>query len=41
MSNELAMLDTGLPSYLKELELDDVTKSLMGGSSGGDRKSVV
>lgn len=38
MSNELAMLDTGLPSYLKELELDDVTKSLMGGGSGGIKR---
>lgn len=38
MSNDLAMLDTGLPSYLKELELDDVTKSLMGGGSGGVKR---
>lgn len=38
MSNELAMLDTGLPAYLKELELDDVTKSLMGGGSGGMKR---
>lgn len=38
MSNDLAMLDTGLPSYLKELELDDVTKSLMGGSGGGIKR---
>jgi hypothetical protein len=38
MSNELAMLDTGLPSYLKELELDDVTKSLMGGGGGGMKR---
>ena len=38
MSNELAMLDTGLPAYLKELELDDVTKSLMGGGSGGTKR---
>ena len=38
MSNELAMLDTGLPSYLKELELDDVTKSLMGGGGGGVKR---
>lgn len=40
MSNELAMLDTGLPSYLKELELDDVTKSLMGGGGGGGIKRI-
>jgi len=38
MSNELAMLDTGLPSYLKELELDDITKSLMGGGSSGVKR---
>ena len=30
MSNELAMLDGGLPSYLKEVELDETTKALMG-----------
>ncbi len=40
MSNELAMLDAGLPSYLKELELDDVTKSLMGGGSSSKRISI-
>jgi hypothetical protein len=40
MSNELAVLDTGLPSYLKELELDDVTKSLMGGGGGGGMKRI-
>lgn len=38
MSNDLAMLDTGLPSYLKDLELDDVTKSLMGGGGGGIKR---
>lgn len=40
MSNELAVLDTGLPSYLKELELDDVTKSLMGGGGSGGMKRI-
>lgn len=40
MSNELAVLDTGLPSYLKELELDDVTKSLMGGGGSGGIKRI-
>ena len=40
MSNELAMLDQGLPSYLKELQLDDATKALMGGSSGGESKRI-
>lgn len=38
MSNELAMLDSGLPAYLKELELDDITKSLMGGGNGGVKR---
>lgn len=38
MSNELAMLDSGLPSYLKEIELDDITKSLMGGGGGGIKR---
>ena len=40
MSNELALLDVGLPSYLKDLELDDVTKALMGGGSSGKRISI-
>jgi hypothetical protein len=35
MSNELSVLGTGLPSYLKEAELDDTTKALMGGGGGG------
>jgi hypothetical protein len=35
MSNDLAMLDVGLPSYLKEVELDEATKALMGGTGGG------
>lgn len=38
MSNELAMLDLGLPAYLKELELDDATKALMGGGTGGMKR---
>lgn len=38
MSNELAILDAGLPSYLKELELDDVTKSLMSSGGGGMKR---
>ena len=33
MSNDLAMLDSGLPDYLKTLKVDDTTKALMG--SGG------
>jgi hypothetical protein len=38
MSNELAMLGGGLPSYLKELDLDDTTKSLMGGGGTGMKR---
>jgi len=38
MSNDLAMLDSGLPAYLKEIELDDITKSLMGGGGGGVKR---
>jgi hypothetical protein len=40
MSNELAILDVGLPSYLKTLELDDTTKALMGGGSQSKRISI-
>ena len=39
MSNDLAMLGQGLPSYLKELQLDATTKSLMGsGGTGGIKR---
>jgi hypothetical protein len=38
MSTELTMLDKGLPAYLKELQLDDTTKALMGGSSLGAKR---
>jgi len=40
MSNELSMLGNGLPSYLKELQLDDTTKALMGGSGSGGLKRI-
>ena len=40
MSNELAVLDQGLPSYLKNAELDATTKALMGGSGGGESKRI-
>jgi hypothetical protein len=40
MANELAMLDAALPSYLKELDLDDTTKALMGGGAGGESKRI-
>lgn len=39
MANELAMLDAALPSYLKELDLDDTTKALMGGGAGSGNES--
>jgi hypothetical protein len=38
MSNELAMLDMGLPSHLKALDLDDTTKALMGSGGGGAKR---
>jgi hypothetical protein len=38
MSNDLAMLDVGLPAHLKAYELDDTTKALMGGGSGGSKR---
>ena len=39
MSNDLAMLGQGLPSYLKEIQLDATTKSLMGsGGTGGIKR---
>jgi hypothetical protein len=40
MSNELAVLDQGLPSYLKELELDSTTKALMGSGGDGGMKRI-
>jgi hypothetical protein len=38
MSNDLAMLDVGLPAHLKALELDDTTKALMGGGGGSNKR---
>lgn len=38
MSNELAMLDGGLPAHLKVAELDDTTKALMGDTGGGSKR---
>jgi hypothetical protein len=40
MSNELSVLDIGLPSYLKEIELDAATKALMGSGGGGSLKRI-
>jgi hypothetical protein len=38
MSNDLAMLDIGLPAHLKTMELDDTTKALMGSGGGGSKR---
>jgi len=40
MSNDLAMLDVGLPAHLKAMELDDTTKALMGGGGSSKRISI-
>lgn len=40
MSNELSVLGSGLPSYLKEAQLDDTTKALMGGGGSGGMKRI-
>ena len=39
MSNDV-MLDLGLPNYLKEIELDETTKALMGGATGMGMKRI-
>lgn len=40
MSNELAILDLALPDYLKNRELDETTKALMGSNQSGKRISI-
>jgi hypothetical protein len=40
MSNELSVLGSGLPSYLKETQLDDTTKALMGGGGTSGMKRI-
>ena len=40
MSNDLAVLDLNLPSYLKDLAVDDTTKALMGSGGGGGIKRI-
>jgi len=40
MSNDIAVLDSGLPDYLKTLQVDDTTKALMGGGSGSQSKRI-
>ena len=38
MSTELAIFKNGLPDYLKNIEQDETTKALMGGSGGGMKR---
>lgn len=38
MSNDLAILDSALPDYLRNLEVDSVTKALMGGSGYSSKR---
>jgi hypothetical protein len=40
MSNELSVLNAGLPDYLKTADLDDTTKALMGGSGSTGMKRI-
>jgi len=40
MSNELSVLGSGLPSYLKETQLDETTKALMGGGGSTGMKRI-
>jgi hypothetical protein len=40
MSNELSVLGSGLPSYLKTADLDETTKALMGGSGSTGMKRI-
>ena len=40
MSNELSVLGSGLPSYLKEVELDATTRALMGSGGTGGMKRI-
>jgi hypothetical protein len=40
MSNDLAILDSGLPDYLKSLNVDATTKALMGGGGVSQSKRI-
>ena len=40
MSNDLAILDSGVPEYLKTLQVDDTTKAIMGGGGGASSKRI-
>ena len=40
MSNDLTILESGLPDYLKNLQIDDTTKALMGGNASVGNKRI-
>jgi len=40
VSNNITVLDSGLPDYLKTLQVDNTTKALMGGGSGSQSKRI-
>ena len=40
MSNEVMTLDSALPDYLRNIQVDDITKSLMGAGGGGNIKRI-
>lgn len=40
MSNDLAVLNAGLPDYLKTAQIDDTTKALMGGGGGSSSRRI-
>lgn len=40
MSNDLAVLNAGLPDYLKTAQIDDTTKALMGGGSTASSRRI-
>lgn len=40
MNNNITVLDSGLPDYLKTLQVDNTTKALMGGGSGSQSKRI-
>lgn len=40
MSNDIAILDSGLPDYLKSLNVDATTKALMGGGGTSQSKRI-
>lgn len=38
MSNEIMTIDSAMPDYLKNIQVDEVTKSLMGSGAGGVKR---